>query len=190
MDLNALCHTLQSLEKLPDLHRELVADLATAIHSAGYDTPLEARHQIWKTFMKMKIEVPNEIFEKMEPDDSVEAWTSDLRFLFAMGPILKVTSYSLEELATISWASLFQRDIELQKKIVADILDAVITRETHYNTADWHLVRENFSEGRQHIMVKIKQITPFYSSTGLSGVFALVKSKRPDPGWAVDQQSV
>ncbi len=181
MELAALCHTEESLQKLPDFHRQIVTELGIAIGEAGTRTPLEAKQHIWKTFMKMKIEVPNEIFENMEMDDSLEVWTSDLRFLFAMGPILQSTSYSLEELATISWASLFERDGEMEKRIVSDILGAVITKRTHYNTADWHVVRERMSEGQNEIWVKIKQITPFYSSVGISGVFALVKSKRPLP---------
>lgn len=179
MDLSTLCHTTESLAKLPTPYREIVLDLAQEVSGSGTETPFETKQAIWSTFAKMKIEVPSDIFRDLEYDDSVEVWTSDLRFLFAMGPVLTMTNYTLEELATISWASLFERPDVIEKQVIAKFLDAITTQKTQYNVADWHLVRERMSASRAVISVRIKQFVPFNSkSQGLSGVFALVKAKK------------
>jgi len=176
MNLQAVCHTEESFSMLPDRHREIVEELARLIPNGGLHSPFYAKEALWSAFAKFGIVFPPGVFELLEPEHSIEVWTSDTRFLFAMGDILQYCSYSLHDLATSRWEELFSRDTITEKRMLGRLVEAMKTGNAQKNVTDWHLVTESKSEKKNSLQVKVSLLVPF-QSRDVSGVFALVKVK-------------
>ncbi|RYZ78287.1 MAG: hypothetical protein EOP06_29330 [Proteobacteria bacterium] len=101
-----------------------------------------------------------------------------MMFLFAMGQILKQTSYTIQQLSTIPWVDLFGRDELPASQIMNAVGTAITTGESQKKVTDWHEVTELQSKRHYKLLIRVKQITPFHSKGGIYGGFAVVESKR------------
>jgi hypothetical protein len=185
--LSAVCHTENSLLIHEELHQVMLRELAQAMEMTSLFSPFEAKFYIGSIFKNSLGTMPTDLFEKLSEDDSLEMWStdyygnaSDLKFLFAMGAILKMTSFSMEDLSSTPWTKLFLRDEFNAKLILHRVVQAMVTGETQSNVTGWHLVSENGSPKQLQFQVRVAHIIPFKSTHGSSGVFGLVKS-RPLP---------
>lgn len=178
MNLAPLCHTEESFEKLQPYSKALVKELAEAIEPLGVLSPYQAKPFLQKVLRKHGIDINSETFYNLDADDSIELWTSNFKFLFAMGPVLLATSYTLDQLTGHDWSDLFEREEEMMGGIVKRTLEAIETGVTQYNVTPWHLVSEKMSEEKKTMQVKVNQIIPF-ANPEFQGVMVLVKLKRP-----------
>lgn len=174
--LSTLCHNETSLTRLPEDERDFVAGLSDQLGQNSIISPFEGRQVIWKSLNNKGLRVPSGLFENIATDDSLEMWTADLRFLFAMGSIIHKSSYSLDTLATHPWAELFSRDPSSMMQALTAWKAAMETGETQHDVTDWHWVRETRSPRMLSILLKIKQITPFQRNGVNAGIIALVKT--------------
>lgn len=176
--LSAICHTEESLARLEPLQRRLISNLANRLAEVGIGNLFEAKQYIWKTMMDQGVEVHSDIFQQLEADDSIEMWTQDWRFLFAMGPVLSLSSYSLQELATAPWSQLFARDDEPAEQILSAFDMALMTEQSVHDVTDWHQVRELRAARESEFFVKVRLVAPFKSKDGVRGIFGVVKARR------------
>jgi hypothetical protein len=180
MNLKAFCHTKESLEMLPEEHRAIVLKLAESALPDLYKSPYMARNTFSSTLARVGISVPDDIFKNLEKDDSIEMWTNDFRFIFAMGHILEQTSYQINELACSPWHLLFARSELENARILSKFHTALENNQSQISVTNWHTVTELASSGKFSFEVRVDQITPFVSSRGFNGIIARVKS-RPLP---------
>ncbi|OFZ29710.1 MAG: hypothetical protein A2622_10840 [Bdellovibrionales bacterium RIFCSPHIGHO2_01_FULL_40_29] len=176
MNLEIISHTPESLLLLPQNRQEILIKLATLISALESDKPFRNKQSLMNIMSQCGLHLDSEVFEKLEDGDSIEAWTSDPRFLFAMGDFIHRTNYSYHDLATNDWAELFHRDELIQKRILRSLQTCIATNKIQENIADWHLVSEMKTEERASCYIKIKMLAPFHGEN-ISGVIAIVKSK-------------
>lgn len=180
MNLALLCHTEESVQLLPQSDQELVLELADLFGADLKKPPFNAVDYIKKAFGSKGLRFPEDIFKELEPDDSMEVWTKDFRFVFAMGNLLRTTTYKIDDLALNPWADLFDRPEFVQKQIVTRFIDAIATGKSQFNVTDYHEVRETKTSEKRTVTLKVKQLTPYFNKKNqASGCAALVKFKRP-----------
>ncbi len=177
MKLSTIGHTNHSFQLLTSKPQKLVGRLAEILEIEKIERPFEARELISLILDENEIDISDQLFERLDFDDSLEMWSSDANFLFAMGDILSLTSYSLDELATQPWHELFDRDSFFKMQIQNKFIQALTTGKVETNVTEWHMVRELRSPKMLNFEVKVKQITPFTDNDGMSGVVAIVKAR-------------
>ena len=181
MSLASFCHTPKSFARLPLPHQEVILSVMTSTSMVLFEEPSESKQQLWSGLNKAGIRFPPGVFENLKSNDSIEMWTSELQFVFAMGPLLKKVTYTLEELAENPWQELFSRPQSETLKLLAGLPRALETQESQLNVTSWHPVTETKSAGRSSLDIKVRQISPFQSTKGFSGAVAIIESRRPKP---------
>lgn len=179
MNLENLCHTNNSYLALSSDKRAILDDILEASHDMDVVFPDQMKHILWKVMLKNGILIDNNIFELLEPNDSLEVWTDDSRFLFVVGPLLSQMSYSIDELSSKPWHELFERDKFSEKKILETYVQVLNTGKMVTDVCDWHLVSEIHSNKKVSLLIIVSAIAPFKSNKGFSGVVAIVKTKLP-----------
>ena len=141
------------------------------------EEPSESKQQLWSALARTGIVLPAGVFENLSSHDSIEMWTTDLQFVFAMGPLMKRVTYTLEELTESPWQELFSRADDQTQLILKGFEKALISQETQLNITDWHPVIETKSHGKSSVLVKVRQISPFSSRKGFHGAIAIIESR-------------
>lgn len=181
-NLSQICHNEETLRQLPMPYRSIVLEIAKELPLVGTLSPLLARDIVRRVMRRNEIAVPDDLYENVDADDSMEVWATgqanaDLQFLFATGPILTMTSYSIEDLVLNPWPELFGREEFFSRQIIKKLQQAILNNQSQKPVTSWHEVRELKSPRMRRLQVMVKQITPFRSASGLAGAFALVKAR-------------
>lgn len=174
MNMKYICLNENAYKSISGDYKKLIDDLL----SCNIDdfSPYSCRQELWGVFSRNKFSHVDMFFRNLEPDDSIEFWTPQMNFVFAMGNTIMRSNYSIDELRENNWSDLFKRDEGNSSKILKAVMDSIIENRINHNVTDWHTVEETKSHLKLKQDVKVKLIAPV-SFNDFRMLMGMVKSK-------------
>jgi hypothetical protein len=154
-----LQRVLEDFSSFYDIYAETLAHG----HSVRDDRAL-----IWQMFVHKKWVPTSDLFSYLEEGDLIEVYRPDFIQVFRNLRFFEVCSYSLEELFTTDWPSLFERsadDVSVLVKIAQDQCSGAI-RETVVPSVGVHSIREISSIAQNTFSALHKVLSPIFNSDG------------------------
>ncbi len=124
----------------------------------------------WRAFKKLGLIPRADIFNHLTDDDIVEIYSSENRQLYRNFKFFEFCSYTFEELHSLEWWSLFERESAKTMEIF-DAVSKVISGEvtgTYFPPIEPHLLKEIRSADCLSMTYEVKLVSP------------LVKNKQVD----------
>jgi hypothetical protein len=140
----------------------------------------DTRALLKATLKELQLQLPKDVFEKIEKDDFVEIYNSDLVSIYKSINFWEITSYSLEEIYTYPYDELFGRD-RFSEAAIFQSATKIFTGEKSYleNPAPSHFAWE--LKGPIVIKIEYKLFSALYDSEGtIVGGASLSKIKMLD----------
>ncbi|MNJ94622.1 hypothetical protein D3C87_123240 [compost metagenome] len=131
----------------------------------------------WRAFRKLNLIPRSDLFQMVSDEDVLEIYSSDSRQLYRNLRFYEHCSYSLEELYSLEWWSLFHRD----EHITASLMESaamVLNGECEghvYPTVGTHVVRELCSEEKLANIYEPRLLSPLFCNKKVEGIFAAVR---------------
>lgn len=120
------------------------------------------------------------VWEKIDLKDGIEMWTTDFNYLYSHGGLRSITSYSFKELISTNWHQLFIRDAIHVKQIERAAYQMIQSSSTVENVCGEHVVKECIEGHNVTALVKVKLLSPIFSTDSglLVGGLAVTSVKR------------
>lgn len=130
----------------------------------------------WRAFRKLELVPKSDLFTKVTDQDIVEIYSKDSRQLFRNLRFFDHCSYTLEELYSLEWWTLFDRESAITNKLLeaaGQVLDG--TGEEHvYPDVGPHVVRELGSADRLVNVYEAKLLSPLSRGKKVEGIFTVL----------------
>lgn len=133
----------------------------------------------WKAFRRLGLVPSSDLFNNIENEDIIEIYSKEHVQLFRNFNFFDCCSYTLEELNTYEWWSLFERDEETNQQIIA-ATNLVFSGEkegTFVPDVPKHLLREARSADRFSMNHQIRKMAPVYRNKRPDAVIVLEKAE-------------
>lgn len=133
----------------------------------------------WRAFRKLGLVPNSDLFSHITNDDIVEIYSKDHVQLFRNFAFFDCCSYTLEELYTYEWWSLFERDEEITQKILKET-HRVFSGEvegTFVPDVPKHALREARSAERFSLSCEIRRMAPVYRNKRPDAVIVLERAE-------------
>lgn len=148
---------IQQLSFYQDLCSEQIAEGFTLKDSPTF---------IWRALRRLGLTPPSDLFSTITQEDIVEIYSSENRQLFRNFNFFEYCSYSFEELHSLEWWHLFQRDGEALRKMFEPIsrLMSGEIKESIVPDVEPHLISEISSEDRLSMKYSVRLMSPLLSN--------------------------
>jgi hypothetical protein len=124
---------------------------------------LDSRKLLRTTCRILNLNPPEEIFNRVDPDDIVEIYNSNGLQIFRSFNLFLRTKHSIETMLCSSWEKLTERDPSVTIKIWEKVQAFLQDRKTF--TAPWgiesHLIYETFQEKKHAFLLELKWVSAF-----------------------------
>lgn len=117
---------------------------------------------VWRAFRKLGYVPRADVFNFMSDDDLVEIYSKDNKQLYCNFKFFECCSYTLEELYSLEWWNLYERDPAMTSKIfnaASKVISGDVT-ESYVPQVEPHLLKEIRSEEKRVFMQQIKLMSP------------------------------
>lgn len=117
---------------------------------------------VWRAFRKLGYVPRADVFNSISDEDLVEIYARDNKQLYRNFRFFECCSYTLEELYSVEWWNLYERDSAMTKKIF-DAASKVMSgeiEESYVPGIEPHLLIEIRSEERKSFMQQVRLISP------------------------------
>jgi hypothetical protein len=131
----------------------------------------------WRALNRLGLVPRSDLFSNVSDGDILEVYSGDGRQLYRNFLFFDFCSYTLEELYSLEWWSLFNRDAEITGKLY-DIVGRIFTGEIEGSVIPDcvpHVVSEACSEEKIHMLYEPKMISPLYRNKVAEAVIAIVR---------------
>ncbi len=133
---------------------------------------------IWGAFRVLGLVPPSNLFDKIQSDDIIEIYGFNGLQMFANLRFYEICSYTLEDIYSLTWEELWQRDENATKSISA-VVDNVehSSEKLAVSVADCaYVARERHSPFKLEIDYRAVAIAPLWNKmTGLKAGFIIVE---------------
>jgi hypothetical protein len=121
---------------------------------------------IWRALRSLGLTPPSDLFSTITQEDIIEIYSSENRQLFRNFNFFEYCSYSFEELHSLEWWHLFQRDGEVLRKLYepVDLLMSGKVRESIVPNVEPHVISEISSEDRLSMQYDIRLVSPLFKN--------------------------
>lgn len=133
----------------------------------------------WRALNKLGLVPRSDLFSRVTDEDILEVYSSDGRQLYRNFRFFDFCSYTMEELYSLEWWSLYKRDESITEKlyaIVAKIFTGEIA-ETVVPDCPSHVVSETSSAGKIHMIYEPRMLSPLYHNHVATAVIAVVRAQ-------------
>ncbi|MNL12871.1 hypothetical protein D3C87_1337520 [compost metagenome] len=133
----------------------------------------------WRALKKLNLVPPSDMFSYVTDQDVIEIYDGEGRQLYRNFRFFECCSYSLEELYSVEWWNLFDRDLKITQGLFS-IVDKVFAGELK-NIVDAqvesHPVIEKISEQKLEILYEKAFIGPLFRDKKAEAVVAIVRGR-------------
>lgn len=133
----------------------------------------------WRALKKLGLVPRSDLFSKVTDEDILEVYSSDGRQLYRNFRFFDFCSYTMEELYSLEWWSLYKRDEAFTEKlfaIVGRIFNGEI-EETVVPDCPAHVVSETSSVGKIQMNYELRMLSPLHHNSVASAVIAVVRAQ-------------
>ncbi|XGC81919.1 hypothetical protein ACES2L_05415 [Bdellovibrio bacteriovorus] len=132
----------------------------------------------WRAFRKLGLTPSSDLFNYVEKEDIVEIYSKDQIQLFRNFNFFDCCSYTLEELHTLEWWTLFARDAQYNQMILDEALKAISgdVHDAFVPNVPWHPVRESRSADKLTMHMGIRRMAPVYKNKRVEGLIVLERA--------------
>lgn len=125
----------------------------------------------WRYSRENGLRAPADLFSKIERDWIIEIYSLEGSLCFTGLKYFENVSYTLFDIFTYPWFELFERDEEIQRQMIENMI-SIASHKTEF-VPDWpeNEVREIFSENRFRFMQKFKLCSPLFDPQGRTSHF-------------------
>lgn len=129
------------------------------------------------TFRQLRLKAADEFLSTLENDDIVEGYDLNHCQIFRNLRFMEVCSYTLHDVLTIDWPTLFERSQMITANLIEHINTVVTTgRTVSLQDVPFHYMKERMSAERQLFRVRFRFMSPVFSGAGQPAGY-LVSSK-------------
>ncbi|KYG67729.1 hypothetical protein AZI87_00125 [Bdellovibrio bacteriovorus] len=129
---------------------------------------------VWRAFRKLDFIPRADVFNHMTDENLVEIYSVDNKQLYRNFKFFECCSYTLEELYSVEWWNLYERNAAMTMKIF-DLGVKVATGEipdSHVPDIEPHLLKEVKEDG-QSFMQQVKLISPLKRNKRVEGLLVI-----------------
>ena len=133
----------------------------------------------WRALNKLGLAPRSDLFTKVTDEDIIEVYAGDGRQLYRNFRFFDFCSYTMEDLQSLEWWSLYKRDEAITDKLY-DIVGRIFTGEiegTVVPDCAPHIVSETSSLEKIHMVYEPRMISPLYCNRAVSAVIAIVRAQ-------------
>lgn len=133
----------------------------------------------WRAFRKLGLKPTSDLFSFIKDGDLIELYDRDNRQLYRNFAYYDYCSYSLEELYSLEWWRLFERDPLISEQIMNEGIQVLSSTE-HKSIASktpQHVVREVHSMGRLTNTYQLKALSPVFSDGFVEGAVIVLTAE-------------
>jgi len=133
----------------------------------------------WRALNKLGLVPRSDLFSKVTDEDILEVYSGDGRQLYRNFRFFDFCSYTMEELYSLEWWSLYKRDEAITEKLY-EIVGRIFTGEvegTVIPDCAPHIVSETSSSEKIHMVYEPRMISPLYHNRVVSAVIAIVRAQ-------------
>lgn len=133
----------------------------------------------WRALKKLGLVPRSDLFSQVTDEDILEVYSSDGRQLYRNFRFFDFCSYTMEELYSLEWWSLYNRDEAFTEKlfaIVGRIFNGEI-EETVVPDCPAHVVAETSSVGKINMNYELRMLSPLHHNHVPSAVIAVVRAQ-------------
>lgn len=155
-------------------HLQFYHDLCIDQVSEGYSLK-DSPSFVWRAFRRLGLTPRSDLFSKLTDEHIVEIYSSENVQLFRNFKFFEYCSYTLEELLTIEWWGLFERDPKVTMKLfeyAGRIFAGEIT-ENFVPDLGVHYIRELQSHDKMTMEYNIDLAGPLYQNKRPQAVIVL-----------------
>lgn len=133
---------------------------------------------LWEAIVELKLRPPSDLFHLLSDDDKIEVYNSHGVQVWRNFNVMKICSYTLEEMHCFSWDARYFRKESDTKAILASVQKVLTAKESVVfpeNIAN-HIVSERFSQKRYVLEARHDYFCPLFTKENQVGGF-IVTSK-------------
>lgn len=133
----------------------------------------------WRAFRKLGLKPTSDLFSFIEDGDLIELYDRDNRQLYRNFAYYDYCSYSLEELYSLEWWKLFERDPLISEQIMNEGIQVLASTEhkSIISKTPKHIVREIQSMGRLTNTYQLKVLSPVFSDGFVEGAVIVLRAR-------------
>ena len=159
-------------------HLQFFHDLCIEHVSEGYSIK-DSPSFVWRAFRRLGLTPRSDLFSQLTDEHIVEIYSNENVQLFRNFKFFEFCSYSLEELLTIEWWGLFDRDSKLTTKMY-EYAAQIFNGELHENVKpalESHFVRELASQDKLAMEYSLDLVGPLYRNKRPEALIILERAK-------------
>lgn len=129
----------------------------------------------WRALQKLGLTPTSDLFSRILDDDVIEIYSSENVQLFRNFRFFELCSYSLEELYSVAWWYLFEREETVGPKLISEVMK-IIKGEIRHGfrpDVDPHVIVESQSEEKLVIDYDVKWVAPVMAENTIEGFVAI-----------------
>lgn len=133
----------------------------------------------WRALNKLGLTPRSDLFDKVTDEDIIEVYAGDGRQLYRNFKFFDFCSYTMEDLYSLEWWSLYNRDEAITAKLYA-IVGRIFSGEldtTVVPDCPPHIVSETSSVEKMRMEYEPRMISPLYHNRVVTAVIAIVRAK-------------
>lgn len=159
-------------------HLQFFHDLCIEHVSEGYSIK-DSPSFVWRAFRRLGLTPRSDLFSQLTDEHIVEIYSNENVQLFRNFKFFEFCSYSLEELLTIEWWGLFDRDSNFTTKMF-DYATKIFTGELTENAVpalERHFVRELASQDKLAMEYNLDLVGPLYRNKRPEALIILERAR-------------
>lgn len=129
----------------------------------------------WRAFRKLNYTPRSDVFSFMSDEDLVEIYSADSKQLYRNFRFFECCSYNLEELYSVEWWNLYERDQAMTMKIfeaAAKVISGEI--DDNYNPGiEPHLLKEIRGEDGKTFLQQLKIVSPLKRNRQVEAILVI-----------------
>ncbi len=139
----------------------------------------DSRVVLWGILRHLGLRPSSDLFERLQTDDVIEVYGSDLIQIYRNLRFLELCTYPLDQIFSCAWPDLFQRPSEFTESVLKDIGQILGGKVRHTIDLDSreHVVQETCSEERRKFGVRHGIMSPLFGRSGaIEGFVATLRA--------------
>lgn len=132
----------------------------------------------WRALKRLGFVPRSDLFNHLTDEDVIEIYNSDNRQLFRNLRFFDHCSYTLEELCTLEWWTLFERDQKITMKLfeaAEKIFRGEITETIIPTDIEPHIIKETQSLECNSVLYQVRCASPLYINRRPEGLICILK---------------
>jgi hypothetical protein len=142
-------------------------EICTSAVQNNIDIRYDSLSLMWWSIKKAGLRPHSDLFGRLEQNDIIEIYDTNQRQLFRSFNMFNCISYSLEELFSYQWWELFERDNEINERLVR-LGTSLLNGEAPAIDVPPHVIKEKFSRRRTAHQIHHRLGAPLFLQGGRS----------------------